>query len=195
MRPGVSGRGRQRSLGGGTYSVPALMGRSGGTSPVRAHRERCGVRLLLPGCLEASVVLASASFWTTLFLRGRQSSRWLSVFFLPLVVQQQVLWWYRLSPGSSSCVSPRWLLVNFLLFLDAWTLGNLEHYFVVALYLAVLSLVLGVARGVQVLDFSGDAAFHWGNVWLDSEYMFCNSTGRFLDELHTFFLSCCGLQS
>ena len=55
MRPGVSGRGRQHSLGGGACLVPASMGRSGGTSPVRVPGERRGAAAGFQGFLLPSL--------------------------------------------------------------------------------------------------------------------------------------------
>ena len=58
--------------------------------------------------------------------------------FLPVVVQRQVL------GCSSSCVSLLWLSDEFLHFLHAqFTLGNMVHYFLLALYLAVPRPVSG----------------------------------------------------
>ena len=88
-----------------------------GTSPVRVPKERHGVWLLLPGWQEGERLLASASFWSTLLLRGKQCSRWLSGSSIPVVVQRQVTGSFQLSPGPSSCVSPRWLLEEFPAFL------------------------------------------------------------------------------
>ena len=91
--------------------------------------------------------------------RATWGSRWLFSGFLPVVGQRQVLWGYRLSSGTSSCVSLRRLLENFLLLLLAWsTLGNLEHFFVASLYLAVLFPVSRCCSWSSGFGFFGGAA-------------------------------------
>ena len=107
--------------------------------------------------------------------------------FLPVVVQQQVLWRYRLSPGPSSCVSLRWLLEDLLLFLHAWsTLGNVVPFFVAASCLAVLFPVSGCCSWSTGIGFFGRCCLSLGrNAWFDCEYMFCISTGRIA---HIFFV-------
>ena len=76
--------------------------------------------------------------------------------FLPVVGQRQVLWGYTLSSGTSSCVSLRVASGEFRASLayvvHTWKFGALYRR-------GFVSGSLGVARGVQVLDFSGDAAF------------------------------------
>ena len=69
--------------------------------------------------------------------------------------------------GVSSCVSLRYLLENFLLLLLAWsTLGNLEHFLSRPCIWQSCFRCLGVVRRVQVLEFSGDAAFYKVFRWL-----------------------------
>ena len=84
------------------------------------------MRLLFPGCWETSVVLASASFWSTLLHRGKRSSH---------------LW--ELGPAHRH-VSERQLSEEFPF---PWFLAravrtrNVVHYFLLASYLAVPCLV------------------------------------------------------
>ena len=104
----------------------------------------------------------------------------------------QVLWGCRLSLGPSSCVNLRWLLENFLLFLHAWSaLGNLEHYFVAALYLAVLFPVSGCCSWSTGIGFFGRrCCLSLGrNAWLDLEYLFCISTGLSERIAHKFYVA------
>ena len=56
-------------------------------------------------------------------------------------------------------------------------------FFVVVSYLAVLFPVSGYCLRSVVLGFFGRCRLYLG---LDSEYMLCISTGRFMDELHNF---------
>ena len=113
----ASGGGRVQSLRGGSCSVRAWMWRSSGTSPV-TPRWVLGATWCAAASswlFEVSVVLASASFWSTLLPRGKQSSR---------------LW--RLS-GSHRHVSLRRLsdeypFLGFLLPLFA--LGIMVRYFI-----------------------------------------------------------------
>ena len=65
---------------------------------------------------------------------------------MPVVVQRQELGGLQLSTSPSSCVILRWLLEEFLHFLQAqFTLGNLVYYFLLASYLAVTRPVSGCA--------------------------------------------------
>ena len=86
--------------------------------------------------------LGGGSCTTRLMARsgGTSPGRAGVAFSLPVVVPRQVL------ECSSSCVSLRWLLDEFLHFLHAqFTLGNMVHYFFLVSYLALLVLCLGVA--------------------------------------------------
>ena len=78
---------------------------------------------------------------------------------MPVVVLRQAPWENRLSPGPSSCISLRWLLGKFPAFLarvvHTWIFGALFRRGLVS------GSLVGVARAVQMLDFSGDAAFLW----------------------------------
>ena len=72
-------------------------------------------------------------------------------------------------------------LEEFILGLLArFALGNMVHYSLTTLYLAV---TCSVSCGLQKIGFSKRSLFV-GNAWLDSEYMFCIS--KLLDEFSTF---------
>ena len=180
MRPGA----RQHSLGGGTCLVPASMERSGGTSPVRVPGERRGVRLLF------LVAWRRAWYWRVR-LSGLPSSLEASRAVAGILAHRCV----TTGAGAGVMAEPEAIFmsvyggfwVNLLHFLLArFTLGNMEHYYVAALYLAVLFPVSGCCLRRTVIGFFGRSCLSLlRNAWLDSEYMFCISTGRCLDELHT----------
>ena len=84
---------------------------------------------------------------------------------------------YRLSPGTSSCVSVRWL----------------PHLDIISSWPCIWQSCfrcLAVARGVQVLDFSGDAAFLWGAM-LGSTVNTCSASVRdaFGRVAHNFYVA------
>ena len=159
------------------------MGRSGGTSPVRVPGERRGVRLLLPGCLEASVVPASASFWTALVAHG----------FFPRRCAMTGVMGVQTGPGSLFMRQSTVASGEFPAFLARVVhTRKFGAFFVAALYLAVLFQVSGCC---QVLDVSGDAAFLWGAM-LDSTLNTCSASvwDAFWTNC-TQFLRCSGLES
>ena len=96
---------------------------------------------------EASVVLASASFWSTLVLRGKQSSR---------------LWWLSRGPSSFACLRrlseefPFLCLRSRCSHLEIWCLISSSSY------QAVLCPVFGRCMWSTELDFSGHARFFGG---------------------------------
>ena len=69
--------------------------------------DRHGVWLLLPGCFEASVVQASASFWSTLLLKASRAAAGFQVSSCPSLCNDKYRGWPELV--SSSCVSLRTL--------------------------------------------------------------------------------------
>ena len=106
------------------------------------------------------------------FLEGDVGQPLAFGFFLPVVGQRQVLW------GSlhASVYGGFWRISCFSCLrgphLEIWSIFSSRPCIWQSCFRC-----LGVVRGVQVLEFSGDAAFEMErNAWLDSEYMFCSCT-------------------
>ena len=145
-----------------------------------------GSRVFTSGAAASSWLLGGErgtgqpSSWSTLLLSGKQSSRWLSGCFMPVVVQRQVLGWVSAeldslivrqstaASGRISCISctrsPH---------LESWCV-----YFLLSSYLAVIGVGVWVLLAeYRELDFSGDVAFFLGAT-LDSTVNTCSASSR-----------------
>ena len=128
----------------------------------------------------------------------------------PLAQRQaeQPLGSFQLS-SSPSCVSLRWLLKDVPVFLALgrisaflaraalFTLGNMAHYFLLALYLAVTRPVTGCCLWDTELDYSGDSAviraqclaWQWTHVLHQHDGMHTFSTAKWTRILTCFLRS------
>ena len=137
------------------------------------------------GCAAASSWLLGGergtgepSSWSTLLLRGKQSSRWLSGCFMPVVVQRPVLGGFSAEHESlfmrqSTVASGRISCISCTRSSHTWKYGVLFHPgFVSGSHCVGVWVLLAEFRE---LDFSGDVPILWGAT-LGSTVVTCSAS-------------------